>query len=82
MSRPRDIQQVRTALITGASSGIGATFACKLASPKTNPVRVAHREARLASLASELQRQFQVNAEVLVANLSSATRVECAENFG
>lgn len=61
-----------TALITGASSGIGAAFARQLAARQTNLVLVARNEAKLQQLAQELQGQFQIQAEVLVQDLTAA----------
>lgn len=69
----------RTALITGASSGIGAAFARKLASQGYDLVLVARREAKLTQLAVELQAQFHINTEVMVADLSQPAGVERVE---
>lgn len=61
-----------TALITGASSGIGATFARQLATRQTDLVLVARNEAKLQQLAQELQSQFQIQVEVLPQDLTIA----------
>ena len=70
-----------TALITGASSGIGAAFAWKLASLGYDLILVARREARLVQLASQLQQQFNIRAEAVVADLSRLVDVERIERL-
>ena len=69
----------RTILITGASSGIGTAFARSLASQGYDLVLVARREAQLRSLADEVQRKFNVNAQVFPADLSDPTQVKRLE---
>ena len=69
----------RTILITGASSGIGTAFARSLASQGYDLVLVARREAQLRSLADEVQRKFNVNAQVFPADLSDPIQVKRLE---
>lgn len=59
-----------TALITGASSGIGAVFARELAKRRTDLVLVARSKDKLDSIAQQLREQHQVQVEVLVQDLT------------
>ena len=65
-----------TAVVTGASSGIGAEFATALAQRHCNLVLVARREERLRSLAADLEHKYGVRAQVVSADLSSASEVD------
>jgi len=63
----------RTALITGASSGIGRELAKLFAHDHYNLVLVARNSARLAQVADELQRQFGITAKSFPLDLSASS---------
>ena len=64
-----------TALITGASSGLGEEFARQLARRGANLVLVARSEGRLIELAAELQKDSDIQVHVLAADLANADEV-------
>ncbi len=66
---------MQTALITGASAGIGLAFAQELASRQTNLVLVARSKTKLQRLAATLQNQFSVRVTVIVQDLTQPEAV-------
>src|SRR5512134_1987261 len=58
-----------TALITGASSGIGVELARLFAKDGYNLVLVARNRSKLESLGMELQSEYQVQVTVMVQDL-------------
>ena len=60
-----------TALITGATSGIGLEIAWELAAEKNDLVLVARNKERLEKIAEEMRQIADVRVEVLSADLST-----------
>jgi short-subunit dehydrogenase len=59
-----------TALVTGATAGIGLSFAHQLAERGHDVVLVARDRARLENVSDELRAKYGVTTEILVADLS------------
>jgi short-subunit dehydrogenase len=60
-----------TAVITGASSGIGAVYAERLAARGYNVLLVARDQQRLEKLAQQLADKYGISSEVLAADLTN-----------
>jgi uncharacterized protein len=66
----------KIALITGATSGIGAAFARKLAAQKYDLIILGRREALIKALAKDLQKTYHVKVEVMIAELADYTALQ------
>src|SRR4051812_9629393 len=60
-------------LITGSSTGIGASYAERFAGRGHDLVLVARDEARMQALASSLRQKTSVSIDILKADLTSTT---------
>ena len=68
-----------TALITGASSGIGAVYADRLAKRGNDLILVARNRSRLATLAHRLKLETKRSVETLVADLNDKADLATVE---
>jgi uncharacterized protein len=68
--------QTDLALITGASSGIGAEMARQLAARGTNLILTARRRDRLEALAGELTASYRIAVTVIESDLNRADGAE------
>ncbi len=66
----------KTAVITGASSGLGAEFARQLASRGYNLILTARRTDRLQKLSGEIQSSFPIETHLIPADLSKLTGID------
>jgi short-subunit dehydrogenase len=67
---------VRTAFITGASSGLGAEYAHQLAAKGYSLVLTARREDRLQQLGASLQSKYGIHTQIQPADLSKLSEIE------
>ena len=71
----------KTALITGASKGIGKAIAQSMAQEGCNLILTARSEDKLNDLKSNLQKQHNISVEIIAIDLSLKNSVEKVSDF-
>jgi uncharacterized protein len=79
MGKEQNMPGLGTALVTGASSGIGAAYADRLAKRGYDLILVARDEQRLTALADRLKAETGARAEALKADLTAPGDVHRVE---
>ncbi|HDZ17542.1 hypothetical protein LCGC14_0591110 [marine sediment metagenome] len=64
------------AVITGASSGIGASFARSISGLGFEILLIARRKSKLEAIAKEIEQKNSIKADILVADLSILEEIE------
>jgi short-subunit dehydrogenase len=70
-----------TALITGASAGLGVEFARQYAARNQNLLLVARRKEKLEAVAAELERDFSIDVSICAADLGDRDAPEAIAAF-
>ena len=73
MNYKRFIYQEKWALVTGASSGVGKSFAYELASSGTNLILSSRSETTLNDIARDIRGRFKAEIEVVAVDLAFPT---------
>ena len=72
---------MKTAIITGASSGIGKAIAYELAKEKYNLLLIARRENLLSEICKELSKNYNIKAHYIVMDLSKNNDFSFIKNY-
>lgn len=70
------IMENRTAVITGATSGIGAAYAARFAEEGYDVIITGRRKEKIEAFADRIRKEQGVNVEVVLAELSSKEMVQ------
>src|ERR1700754_147082 len=79
MTQPTTQTHLGTALVTGASSGIGAVYAERLARRGYDLILVARNRDRLAPLAGRITTETRRSVEILDADLNDRNALAAVE---
>jgi short-subunit dehydrogenase len=71
--------QNKSAVVTGASTGLGAAYAQRLADRGYDLILVARNTARLETLAADIRRRTGRTVDVVTADLTDATQISVVE---
>src|ERR1035437_10618104 len=75
------VPYMRTALVTGATSGIGQAFCRELAERGDNLVIVARHRARLENVSDELRARHSIKVEILARSEERRVGKECRSRW-
>lgn len=74
-------RQNKTAVITGATSGIGAAYASKFAQLGYDLIITGRRKEKIEGVAKQIQQEYNVNVEIILAELSEMQDIKKVIDF-